>query len=381
MSCAIGPDCSHGTDIVVGYQCQDQLEWDQFVLGHKEPHHEQLTGWASVRAEAGWSASHLAVRNGTQISGCAQILEMTIKRLFRVGYLPRGPLIAGTESREAMVRELTNFARIRRYSYLAVSLPYFAHDLIPHLLAAGFARRPIQMPPAVWARATVIFDLRKTVDELFMDMAATSRNEIRRGIKSGVVVREGSEKDLDLFFHLVTALCNRRGVVSNMPGPAAVRKMWSLFAPLGQLRLFLGDYEGKPLCALMVIVTGKWARAWRIGWDGEQRKLFPTKVLYWQVIQWCRANGCEHFDMVGIDERDARELADGRPRQSPFHCSITQFKVALGGDILMLPGEWCYFPNRISRFLFEFGGNRLMANDRIRKVANRLHQLSSSKTR
>jgi hypothetical protein len=202
-------------------------------------------------------------------------------------------------------------------------------------------------------------------------MSSTMRKHVRRGLRAGVIVREGTEQDLSLFCNLVGALCKRRNVASNMPDESGIRKMWSLLAPAGVVRLFVAEYEARPICIMMILASGKWVRAWRIGWAGDQQKVYPSQVLYWHVIQWAKENGYSHFDIGGIDERDATELLQGRPPQTPFHCSVTQFKVDLGGQITMLPGEWCYFPNPVVRWVFARAGQQLLQSKWLKGLAER----------
>lgn len=353
-----------------------EAQWDAFVLSHAEPHLEQLSCWAQVRALTGWTSETLVIKDGSRIVAGAQILEKRLKGFLRFGYLSRGPLLAPGVDPSRVVRELAGFARERRYQFLAISLPYLGRDLIPHLEANGFRRRPIEMPPSVWARSTLIFDLEKSADQLLMDMSSTTRKHIRRGIRAGVTVRQGTEGDLRRFCELVSALCERRKVSSNMPSEEGVRKMWSLLAPAGLVKLFVAEYQGEPICMMMVLTMGKWARTWRIGWAGGEQKVYSSKVLYWEVLQWAKANGYTFLDIVGIDERDATELLNGRSPQSPFHCSVTQFKVDLGGQITLLPGEWCYFPNPTLRWTFNHGGSALLTHPFFKKLADRAHRMA-----
>jgi lipid II:glycine glycyltransferase (peptidoglycan interpeptide bridge formation enzyme) len=118
------------------------------------------------------------------------------------------------------------------------------------------------------------------------------------------------------------------------------------------MKLFMAELAGRPLCGLMVVTMGSWARAWRIGWSGDEPKSYPTQAVYWAAIQWAQSAGYRYFDVTGLDERDAREILNGRPADAPFHCSITQFKIGFGGTVRVLPGEYCYFPNPVFRWMF-----------------------------
>ncbi|MBI1840933.1 MAG: peptidoglycan bridge formation glycyltransferase FemA/FemB family protein [Verrucomicrobia bacterium] len=343
-------------------------------MSHAEPYPEQTSSWASVKRDQGWEATRICLRQGGHIIGGAQILEKKARGLIKVGYLNRGPLVSDDALLPRMVDELKAFASLRGYTYLAVSLPYSGQNAVPWLERSGFRRRPSDMPPAVWVRSTLILDLRKEPDQLFAEMSSTMRKHVRRSARAGVVVREGQTADLEEFCRLVLALCERRGVPSNMPGGSSLRKLWDAFAPGGNMKLFMAERAGRPLCGLMVLAFGRWARAWRIGWTGDEEKVYPSQAAYWAAIQWCQQNGFHHFDLLGVDERDATELLQGRSRDLPFHCSITQFKVGLGGNLRLLPGEFCYFPNRALGWVFNAVGDRLASHPWPRRLLNRLAQ-------
>lgn len=357
-------------------------EWDEFVLGQSEPYLEQLSGWAEVKHKhGGWGVTRFAIKRLGKMVGGAQILELKVARHFKVGYLCRGPLAGDDQTLREVLQALKFVARQNGYLYLALSLPYSCNGMVAGLEAEGFFRRPPQMPPAVWVRATLVLDLTKESEALFAEMRATTRNLVRRSARAGVVVRDGTESDLPRFCELVEALCQRRGVSSNMPPESGLRMLWRLFHAGESMKLFIAEHEGRMLCGLIVFGFGKWARAWRIGWSGKDEKLFPTQATYWAAIQWCKARGFQHFDVLGVDERDAREILLGRASDAPFHCSITKFKSGLGGRYMMLPGEWCYFPNPILRTGFQWFGARLMTLSMVGKLANDLRNRSTADSR
>lgn len=347
-------------------------EWDRFVISHHEPFLEQTSAWAQVKQDQGWRTFRVCLRREGKIVAGAQILEKEMGRFLKVGYLSRGPLVYSPADMPMMINALKSAASSRQYFYLALSLPYSSHDAIASLQSAGFKRRPPQMPPTVWTRATSVIDLDQDLETLFANLSSTMRKHIRRAFRAGLVVREGNSEDLPEFVRLVQSLCARRGVSSNMPGSSSLKKLWDHLSPSENLKLFMVEQAGRPLCGLMVVALGAWVRAWRIGWTGDDGKLYSTQAAYWSAIEWAKRHGYKHFDLVGLDERDVRDLLQGRSRDLPYHCSITQFKVALGGRLLLLPGEYCYFPNPVARWLFNSVGERIAALPMSRWASKRL---------
>ncbi|MBI5692625.1 MAG: GNAT family N-acetyltransferase [Verrucomicrobia bacterium] len=353
----------------------DSRIWDDFVLQHAEPHAEQLCAWGRLRQGEGWDPWRLELRDsGRRILGGAQILERRVGPGVKIGYVARGPLVAeGFERQDLVAEALAQVARRRRLSYLAVSLPYLAAGAVPSLEQAGFLRRPDTLPPSIGVKATMVLDLGPEEERLFGGFRKSRRNEIRRGERAGTTVRPGEARDLEPFETLVEALCARRGVRSNMPGHHFAAKLWSELHPSGLAQLFVAECRGELTSALMVLTGGAWARAWRIGWSGAHANAFPTQVLFWEAIRWSRQKGYRHFEMVGFDLRDATELAAGRPAEAPYHCQVSYFKAGWGGRVLLLPGEFCYFPQPWIRAALKIGGRRVLESRLLGRFLEALH--------
>lgn len=355
----------------------DDPDWDEFVLKHADPHHEQTSMWARIRGAYGWKAVRLIARIDGRIVGGAQVLEHRIARFFTVGYVPRGPLLTDAAEAAVFSAELKRLVRARRLTYLAVSLPFFAQPLVPVLERTGFQARPDRLPPAVWTKATAVIALNRDEEALMAAISATKRKQIRRAQKAGLTVRLGARADLPAFEELLVALCKRRGVSSNIPLGKGLESLWDTLAPGGRLKLLVVELNGTPLSALLVVAVGEWVRAWRIGWSGEHEKDNPSHLIYWEAIRWARQNGFKYFDIGGVDVRDARELLAGRDRSAPYHCQTTYSKMGFGGELLLLPGEYCYFPNGAVRFLFRHGGEALLNSRLTARLLRFLHAQSA----
>jgi lipid II:glycine glycyltransferase (peptidoglycan interpeptide bridge formation enzyme) len=338
-------------------------EWDGFVFEHREPHHEQTSLWGGVRQKYGWHPVRLVMRQGDQIVAGAQILEHRIARVFKVGYLPRGPLLLDGADEALFVDALKRVARDRRLAYLAISLPYYSHSMARLFEQAGFMVRPDRLPPAVWVKATVVIDLRQEVDGILAGMSSTKRKQVRRSQRAGID-------------ELLDALCHRRGVSRNIPEGDYPGLLWDAFSPGGHIKLLLAELDREVVSAVILFTLGQWVRAWRIGWSGKHEDHYPNVALYWESIRWAKTHGYRYFDVLGIDVEDARELLAGRDRSAPFKCSVTYSKVSLGGQILVLPGEYCYFPNSFLRAAFQTAGQSLLDSRSIRCLTRALHSSS-----
>lgn len=355
----------------VSTQAED-FEWDAFVFNHTEPHHEQTSLWCVARSLSGWTPLRIIFRNGTQIVAGAQLLCRPIIPFCQIGYLARGPLIQHGVPADMVITEIQRCAHIHHVQYLAVSLPYYETSLVDVLLKNGFDRKPPQLPPCIRFQSSVILDLSKDVKQLFAECRSTTRKHIRRAQRSGMFVRMGQMSDLPLFRKLLEELCRRRHVTSNVPGGDFLDCLWRLYSAGDHIRLFLAQLQEEVVSALLVVVMGGWARAWRIGWAGRHPDKYPNELVYWESIKWAKENGCRYYDFVGIDPDDARAILNGRDASAPFKCSITFFKVGFGGQIILTPGEFCYFANPLIRWAFKCCGRQVAASRWFGRFASRI---------
>ena len=348
-----------GIQRIISSGAEDR-EWDQFVEKHSDPQPEQTSVWGEVRSHYGWNPVRVYLKQDAVILGGAQILEFAIKKVIRIGYICRGPLIAEGVDISLVLRAIKWLARKRRLVYLAVSPPYFSGLMVREMQLSGFQIRPDGLPPSVWTQATVMIDLSLDRDTLFANMSSSTKRNVRQGLKSGLEIVSGSVKDLRIFDELMRSLCRRRGTSPNLPGDDFIQRLWDGFAPRGWIHLLLLRQGEETINGMLILTFGDFARAWRIGWSGCYPKLYPNNLLYWEAIRWAKDKGCNYFDIIGIDKRDAEELLNGRDRSEPFHCSITFYKTGFGGKIVLLPGEYCYFPNPVLRWCMKHGLSRVL---------------------
>ncbi len=191
-------------------------------------------------------------------------------------------------------------------------------------------------------------------------MRMKTRQNIRKGLKRGLTIRQGGIDDLDTFKRLLNALCVRRGVKPNIPLNGFLPELWSTFSTKGMSQLFLSEYNGETVAALWLFTTGKWVRAWRYGWAGAHANSYPNELLYWRAIEWAKASGYQFFDFMGFDTKYAHALGEGRILPETQICMASFFKQGFGGKVLPLFSNYCYFSNPVIRFCCRLGGCHIL---------------------
>jgi hypothetical protein len=116
-------------------------QWDQLVATTPGTDVAQLSGWARVRAHAGYRPLYLFASRDAALAGGALIVVRALPLIGELGYVSNGPVVAPHVPRDPVVAALSDaLSRVARsrLSCLFVQPPSGAHDLSQQLLARGF---------------------------------------------------------------------------------------------------------------------------------------------------------------------------------------------------------------------------------------------------
>ena len=333
--------------IKLSYKAEEP-EWDAFLADAIGGHHLQTGLWGQLKAFSGWRAARIIVTKREQIVAGAQLLMRPLPLIGNVCYVPKGPLFTSNdpELRNLFIDKLQQVVKTHRIVYLIVQPPCnyeaFAHQL-PHL---GFRPSRNSIAPT----ATVLVDLAMDLDKILAQMRSKTRYNIRVGERKGISVREGTESDLHAFHHLMVTTGQKNKF---SPEPEEYfRTLWRLFHPHGYVKLFLAEYKGEAVSALLAIPFGNTVIYKRGAWAGHHGNLHPNEVMQWTAIKWAKSKGYRYYDLVGIDPEVARALVCGKSFTDGSRQGLTSFKLGFGGQITLFPEAYEYIPNPILRLAY-----------------------------
>jgi lipid II:glycine glycyltransferase (peptidoglycan interpeptide bridge formation enzyme) len=296
--------------------------WEQLIAGHPEAHLLQTRAWGEAKAGFGWQP-------GWVIEGesGAQVLFRRLPLGLSVGYLPKGPV--GPRP-EGLWPALDQLCRSRRSIFLRIEPDAWEPD-DPGTMVQGL--RPAK---AIQPRRTVIVSLQGSEDDLLARMKQKTRYNVRLAEKKDVQVRESA--DLDGFYGLMQQTSQRDGFAVH--SQAYYRRVYELFAPLGQCALLSATFEGRLLAGLMVFAHG--SRAWYLygASSDEERNRMPAYLLQWEAIRWARSKGCASYDLYGVPDVDEDRLESEFAGRSDGLWGVYRFKRGFGGEVLRSVGAW-----------------------------------------
>lgn len=347
--------------------------WDAFLNRTPGGHHVQTSLWARARIAHGWDVFRVTATRGGAVVGGAQVMTRRLPSPLpgQIGYMARGPLAAPGEqdALEAIVNAVHEGARERQVLYLITQPPACEQGerLEETLEGWGFHRSFLDSAQPV---ATALLDLGRDEDQLLAGMHPRTRRNIKKGIKAGVVVRQGEREDLATFHRLWGATGQRQGF---QPRPLSyLEALWDSFAPAGFLELFLAEVDGEPVSGELVIAFNDSAIAKLVGWSGEHGASRPNELLKWEVIRWARRRGYRYYDVEDVDAHLGPLAAAGREIPTECLSSIDAYKLGFGGEVVSLPRPFDYAYGRLlGATVHSPAGRWLFDRPRFRKAAQR----------
>ena len=291
--------------IKVSHDIEDR-DWDTFLEQNPAGQYEQTSLWAQVKALYNWEPIRFVVYDEGKIVAGAQILMRKMAAIGAVGYISKGPVFAHYERKlvRIVINQLKSVTKKFRIQYLIINPPDKSKNLDVEIKQAGFEKGAIVSV----AKATLIIDLGMELDDIFAHVKKKTRYDIRYGQRKGVIVRDGKKEEIGLFYQLMLSTCSRQKVSPNPSTEEFFQEMWRLFSPHDYIRLFIAEVNGEVLSSAWVVAFGDTVRLWKVGWSGNQGKLCPNQVLWWEIIKWAKRNKYCSLDFVGIDPDAARAV-------------------------------------------------------------------------
>lgn len=341
---------------------QDELvDWDRRTVDPPGGHVYQSAAWAAHRAASGWAPRHLVVDDSFGV--------LALTRRWPIiggssGYIPRGPIAAGSSTDEIAARLVAVTEHIANSGTDVVA----TDAEIPadtgysdRLRSAGFHAIAEIQP----SRHRISLPLAGLDEErVFEGIAKSTRQRIRKAEKDGIMVvrhddrlppdgvgegfiapTEPTDAALDRFYDLLLETGERRQF-SFGPRESFVG-WWRAAHRAGHLvHLEARAPGGEPQAGLLLYRHGERLSTVHSGDHATARRDHPgaLHLLRWRAIQLAIREGRDEMDLGGADVAGARR----EPREGEPMWGLYQHKLSFGGRWLELSGahERVIRPNR-----------------------------------
>ena len=284
-----------------------------------------------MKSRFGWEARIVALGSGQEIqAGALVLLKRLPLGLGKMAYVPMGGCAAdeGDNARLwAAIGKATGAA------FIKLEPGHFAEGTAPDLAGMGFQESPQTIQPP----RTIVIDIAGDEASILARMNQGTRRKIRKSLKSGIEIAEGSSADLGAFSRLMTqtGARNQFGVHSEAYFQTAFDTLLPEYGTL-----LLARHEGDLLAAIMIFALGE--TAWYLYGASARGKnnLYASYGIQWAAIQWAKRRGCHYYDLWGApDEAEATLEARFKDRSDGLW-GVYGFKRGFGGQVRRSLGAW-----------------------------------------
>lgn len=166
---------------------------------------------------------------------------------------------------------------------------------------------------------TLINDLDVPEDRLFSRVHPGHRNNIRRAIRDGVVVKEGPEF-LDAAYDMIVATVKRSGL-----GFHSRRTVHRMMEALGQnVKILVAEHGGRMQGCLIAPFSLYSAHSLFAG-SADRSQRGAAHLIHWEAMRRFRAIGVQRFDFTGVRIG---------PAAGTKQAGILEFKSLFGGRLI-----------------------------------------------
>lgn len=309
----------------------EQERWDAGIRAGGG-HFLQSWRWAAFKERHGWLGERVAV---SAPSGTAQALILFRQRgPVSVGYVPRGPVIAGGEDvAAALWQEIDR--RARQYRALTVLVePDQWLPLTGSYRAWGFVRGTRHVQPSRTVKVPLIDD-----DALLAQMHQKTRYSIRLAHRRGVAIERPVVDDVVLgtFYNVLRETSERNAF--GIHDRSYYADFMTIF---GDDALLLFAKNGDAVASVLVAVKFGTEAIYMYGASSTKHRAHGASfALQFAAMQWAREHGCRSYDLWGIPAQDPESTQAEGNRVAGTHGDdwrgLYKFKVGFGGEIVSLP--------------------------------------------
>jgi peptidoglycan pentaglycine glycine transferase (the first glycine) len=326
---------------------ESDRDWDAFLQATPHGHFQQSSIWVGVKRHEGWRPLRIVVRQGDLIRGGVQLLVRST-RFGAMAYVSKGPVVDRDDEglMNLLIQATQGLAKLRGIRGIVLQLPDFAGHFDPLLLQQGFALNAV----AKLITATCCIDVGNPGWEELI--SRSTRKHIRQASKRGVVIREGCESELPLFFELMCATCRRQNTRPAPATPEALAQLWRPFAERGLGRLTFAECEGQVTAGLLSMRFGQRMTQWKKGWNDLHGDKHPNAMLAHEGAVWARSVGATLVDFVGMEPQIARAVLSQEIQTEDQLASRYAFILRMGGKPQLLPQPRVYWVNPLLRLVY-----------------------------
>jgi len=203
----------------------------------------------------------------------------------------QGPLLL--ESSDTVLKEVPGLAaETLKTHYFALSFPPDRRS--ETLLSEGSSN---------WEpKKTFLLDVTLGAEQLWKNLKAETRNQVRQAERHGVEIYEPKALDdwLTDYYAMHETVYSRQRMKAPAK-PVVYRALWRSLHSEGQLKVILAKHKGKTIAGGIFPVYKDTIYFLDGASFREQQKLRGNNLIQWHIISWAASEGLRVYDMVGAN--------------------------------------------------------------------------------
>jgi lipid II:glycine glycyltransferase (peptidoglycan interpeptide bridge formation enzyme) len=311
--------------------------WDDLVVANADGGQTlQSRAWGEFKRAHRWRPRYLISEADTPLA--VLMLRHSVPGLGELGYIPKGPGVAGVDQLGLVIDELRDSAG-RAFAIKIEPEIEQSESAVGALRGIGLekSRHDVQI-----SRATIIVDLRPDEDALLASFKPKCRYNIRLAQRHGVIVEPVplDAGSIETMYDLMASTRDRAGFTLRSKDYCS--GYWRLHAAAGQGQLFFASLGGTVLAGVFATYMG--TKAWYKdgGSTKEHAAVMAPHLLQWEVMRWLKERGVGAYDLVAVPPAD--QLTPEHPL-----FGLYRFKSGFSERITEYVGTWD-LPIRRSRY-------------------------------
>ncbi|MFN2613320.1 MAG: lipid II:glycine glycyltransferase FemX [Actinomycetota bacterium] len=295
----------------------------------------QSFAWGEVKRAGGWHPLRLLVEDtsGTVRAACSILRTVPARGVPPLLYAPRGPVLDYGDT-EAL-RALLDAIRARaRGAFMFKCDPAIEAGSDAARALAGARLRPVRTGAfgGVQPTAVMVLDIDREPEKILEGFKSKWRYNIRLAERKGVKVRPGGANDLGAFYDILIETARRDGFT--VRNRAYFQTLWRELGPQRQLKLFMAEFEGRPVAGILLMCMGGRAIHVYGASSDRDRNVMPNHLLQWTAIRWAHDAGYKIYDFRGVSP-----VRDGKAVE-PHIAGLNRFKEGFGARYVEYAGEF-----------------------------------------
>lgn len=280
-------------------------KYNNFVKTSPYGHFQQDLRWADLKSA--WDSVYFYIEEEGEIRAALSVIYIRDKKAGKnFFYGPRGPVCDpnNIDYYKRLIEEARDFARENDGFLLRID-PYLPYDLEidESFKKSGliFSRDKMRSSQPI---LNMVLDINgRSEEEILGIFSKNTRKHLRKSYKDGIETKILEEEGINILYGQIeeTAM---RAKIGHRPYEY-FKKLYELFKD--EIRLSVAFYEGKPVCASLLLCYGNRATSLYGGSSNEYKNMGQNYQLNFEEIKYAIENNIRYYDMGGIFETDGTD--------------------------------------------------------------------------